>query len=92
MATFGWWTSKPPTPPSISAEANSESFVAGLKLLMRNSSYYILALAVGAGIALFSVLTTLLSQILCPWGYTDVSVTLFLDEIFSLSVLCSHLF
>ena len=74
MATFGWWSNKPPTPPSPSAETNSESFIYGLRMLMRNFPYYILALAVGAGIALFSVLTTLLSQILCPWGYSDVSI------------------
>ena len=73
MATFGWWSNRPPTPPSASAETDSERFIVGLKMLLRNPPYYILATAVGAGIGLFSVLTTLLSQILCPWGYTDVS-------------------
>ncbi|CAK8680793.1 unnamed protein product [Clavelina lepadiformis] len=71
MATFGWWSSAPPSPPSPSADAESESFLVGLKALARNRQYYLLAWAIGGGIALFSVLTTLLSQILCPWGYTD---------------------
>ncbi|CAK8680784.1 unnamed protein product [Clavelina lepadiformis] len=71
MATFGWWSSAPPSPPSPSADAESESFLVGLKALARNRQYYLLAWAIGGGIALFSVFTTLLSQILCPWGYTD---------------------
>jgi len=71
MATFGWWSSKPATPPSSSAQQESEPFVQGLKQLVRNKPYLILSLTVGAGISLFSVATTLLSQFLCPWGYDD---------------------
>ncbi|CAK8677998.1 unnamed protein product [Clavelina lepadiformis] len=74
MATFGWWSSLPPSPPSSSADAESQPFLVGLKALARNRQYYLLAWAIGGGIALFSVLTTLLSQILCPWGYTDTYV------------------
>ena len=74
MATFGWWSSKPATPPSSSAQRESEPFVQGLKQLVRNKPYLILSLTVGAGISLFSVATTLLSQFLCPWGYDDVSL------------------
>ncbi|CAK8678000.1 solute carrier family 49 member A3-like isoform X2 [Clavelina lepadiformis] len=74
MATFGWWSSLPPSPPSSSADAESQPFLVGLKALARNRRYYLLAWAIGGGIALFSVLTTLLSQILCPWGYTDTYV------------------
>ena len=73
MATLGWWRSTPKIPPSSSAASDSQTFKQGLKLLMRNKQYYILCLTVGAGIALFSVMTTLLSQILCPWGYDEVS-------------------
>jgi len=74
MATFGWRSSKPPTPPSPSAETDSESFWVGIKSLFRNRQYWLLGWTVGAGVALFSVLTTLLSQILCPWGYSDFFV------------------
>nr|XP_002123744.1 solute carrier family 49 member A3 [Ciona intestinalis] len=76
MATFGWWSSAPPTPPSSSAQTESEPFRQGMKALFKNFRYLLLAWTVGAGIALFSVLTTLLSQILCPWGYTDSYVGL----------------
>ncbi|XP_077972584.1 solute carrier family 49 member A3-like [Styela clava] len=69
MATFGVCSNNPPTPPSASAETPSESFVVGVKALFKNGPYWLLAWAVGGGIALFSVLTTLLSQMLCPWGY-----------------------
>lgn len=71
MATLGWWSSKPKTPPSLSAETDSQPFWEGVKMLMRNKPYLLLALTVGAGISLFSVATTLLSQMLCPWGYDD---------------------
>lgn len=71
MATFGVCSNKPPTPPSASADTASESFLAGLKMLFRNRSYWLLAWAIGGGIALFSTLTTLLPQMLCPWGYDD---------------------
>lgn len=76
MATFGICSSNPPTPPSSSAETPSEPFIIGVKKLAKNKMYWLLALAIGGGIGLFSVLTTLLSQILCPWGYTDVSALL----------------
>ncbi|XP_077969792.1 solute carrier family 49 member A3-like [Styela clava] len=71
MATFGICSNRPPTPPSASAETASEPFLTGLKKLVKNPSYWLLAWAIGGGIALFSTLTTLLPQMLCPWGYDD---------------------
>ena len=75
MATFGWCSNKPETPPSSSAESESEPFLDGCKMLIKNPRYLLLCLTVGAGISLFSVMTTLLSQILCPWGYDEVEMT-----------------
>lgn len=74
LMAFGWICAgaQPPTPPSPSAQDdNQEPFSVGLKSLVKNPPYLLLAWTIGAGIALFSVLTTLLSQILCPWGYND---------------------
>lgn len=71
MATIGVCSNEPPSPPSPSAESPSEPFLVGVKALFKNKMYWVLAWAIGGGIGLFSVLTTLLSQMLCPWGYDD---------------------
>lgn len=72
LATVGLRSSSPPTPPSASAESsNSEPFVRGLKLLLKNKAYLILLLCFGAGIAVFTCFSTLLEQILCVQGYSN---------------------
>ncbi|KAJ7356314.1 Major facilitator super domain-containing protein 7 [Desmophyllum pertusum] len=71
MATLGVCSSTPPTPPTASAESTSEPFFVGLKKVLRNKSYLVLMVAFGSGIGLFTCLTTLLEQIICPYGYSD---------------------
>ncbi|XP_013401658.1 solute carrier family 49 member A3 [Lingula anatina] len=71
MATFGVWSSTPPTPPTASAERESEPFLLGLKQIAKNKQYWVLTVCFGAGLGLFNSLTTLIEQILCPWGYDD---------------------
>ncbi|XP_012717305.3 solute carrier family 49 member A3 [Fundulus heteroclitus] len=72
LATVGIRSSKPPTPPSASAESSgSEPFIQGLKLLLRNKPYLILLLCFGSGIAVFTCFSTLLEQILCVKGYAN---------------------
>ncbi|KAE8277048.1 hypothetical protein D5F01_LYC25188 [Larimichthys crocea] len=72
LATVGIRSSCPPTPPSASAEfSNSEPFVQGLKLLLKNKNYLVLLVCFGAGIAVFTCFSTLLEQILCVNGYTN---------------------
>lgn len=72
LATVGIRSSSPPTPPSASAEtSNSEPFIQGIKLLLRNRAYLILLLCFGSGIAVFTCFSTLLDQILCVKGYTN---------------------
>ena len=44
-----------------------------------------LMIAFGSGIGLFTSLTTLLEQIICPWGYNDVCF-------YRLNMLASDLF
>ncbi|XP_062331813.1 solute carrier family 49 member A3 isoform X2 [Osmerus eperlanus] len=74
LATVGIRSRAPPTPPSASAEmSNSEPFLQGIKLLMRNRAYLILLLCFGSGIAVFTCFSTLLEQVLCIRGYTNVS-------------------
>uniref|UniRef100_A0A3Q2GNB3 Solute carrier family 49 member 3 n=1 Tax=Cyprinodon variegatus TaxID=28743 RepID=A0A3Q2GNB3_CYPVA len=72
LATVGIRSSKPPMPPSASAESSgSEAFIHGLKLLLKNRAYLILLLCFGSGIAIFTCFSTLLEQILCVKGYTN---------------------
>ncbi|XP_078587556.1 solute carrier family 49 member A3-like [Branchiostoma floridae x Branchiostoma japonicum] len=71
MSLFGVCSSEPPTPPTASAAAESESFFQGLKKLARNGQYWVLCVVFGSGLGLFSTLTTILEQVLCPRGYDD---------------------
>ncbi|XP_029584096.1 solute carrier family 49 member A3 isoform X3 [Salmo trutta] len=72
LATVGIRDSAPPTPPSASAESsNSEPFLEGIKLLLRNKAYMILLLCFGSGIAVFTCFSTLLEQIMCVRGYPN---------------------
>ena len=40
--------------------------------ILQNKAYLVLMIAFGSGIGLFTSLTTLLEQVICPWGYNDV--------------------
>ncbi|XP_064142165.1 solute carrier family 49 member A3 isoform X7 [Loxodonta africana] len=72
LATACLWENVPPTPPSAAAASStSEKFLDGLKLLVRNKAYLILALCFGAGIGIFSSFSALLEQILCVKGYSN---------------------
>jgi FLVCR family MFS transporter 7 len=72
LATTCLWESVPPTPPSAGAiSSTSENFLHGLKLLVRNKAYVILAVCFGGGIGIFSSFSALLEQILCANGYSN---------------------
>ncbi|XP_014441538.1 solute carrier family 49 member A3 isoform X2 [Tupaia chinensis] len=72
LATACLWESVPPTPPSAgAASSTSEKFLDGLKLLVRNKAYVILAVCFGGGIGIFSSFSALLEQILCVNGYSN---------------------
>ncbi|XP_072804020.1 solute carrier family 49 member A3 isoform X3 [Vicugna pacos] len=72
LATACLWESVPPTPPSAgAARSTSENCLAGLKLLVRNKDYVILAVCFGGGIGIFSSFSALLEQVLCVNGYSN---------------------
>nr|XP_039324348.1 solute carrier family 49 member A3 isoform X1 [Saimiri boliviensis boliviensis] len=72
LSTTCLWESVPPTPPSAgAASSTSEKFLDGLKLLVRNKAYVILAVCFGGGIGIFSSFSALLEQILCASGYSS---------------------
>ncbi|XP_038626104.1 solute carrier family 49 member A3 [Tachyglossus aculeatus] len=71
LATVGIWEKAPPTPPSASAiTSTSEPFLTGLKMLVKNKAYMILALCLGGGIGIFTCFSALLEQIFCVKGYS----------------------
>ena len=47
--------------------------------MIKNKNYVILLFAVGGALGLYSTFATLLEQILCPFGYTDVSWNSFIS-------------
>uniref|UniRef100_A0A671F1Z7 Solute carrier family 49 member 3 n=1 Tax=Rhinolophus ferrumequinum TaxID=59479 RepID=A0A671F1Z7_RHIFE len=72
LATTCLWDSVPPTPPSAgAAHSTSEKFLDGLKLLVRNKAYVILAVCFGGGVGIFSSFLALLEQVLCVYGYSN---------------------
>ncbi|KFQ56117.1 Major facilitator superfamily domain-containing protein 7-a, partial [Nestor notabilis] len=72
LATVGIHEKVPPTPPSASATTStSQPFLAGLKMLLRNKPYIILAVCFGGGIGMFTCFSALLEQILCEKGYSN---------------------
>ncbi|XP_053778765.1 solute carrier family 49 member A3 isoform X2 [Desmodus rotundus] len=72
LATACLWESVPPTPPSAgAAQSTSEKFLDGLKLLLRNKAYIILAVCFGGGVGIFSSFSVLLQQVLCVKGYSN---------------------
>ncbi|XP_071827316.1 solute carrier family 49 member A3-like isoform X2 [Apostichopus japonicus] len=72
MASLCIYKGKPEIPPSASAAMDSEPFFTGIKKLFTNKAYVMLFISFGAGFALFSALSSLLSQIVCVKGYNDV--------------------
>ncbi|VFV41684.1 major facilitator superfamily [Lynx pardinus] len=74
LATACLLESVPPTPPSARAiHSTSEKFLDGLKLLLCNRAYVVLAVCFGGGIGIFSSFSALLEQVLCVRGYSNVS-------------------
>ncbi|XP_021340463.1 major facilitator superfamily domain-containing protein 7-b-like, partial [Mizuhopecten yessoensis] len=71
MTTFGVCSSVPPTPPSASADEDSQPFIQGFKKMVKNKNYWILNFLFGAGLAIFTAFTSFLDQILCPRGYSN---------------------
>ena len=66
-------SSKPPTPPSRSAEVKQEvlPYMTRMKLLLTNRNYLAINLAIGGAVGFFNCLATQLQQILCSRGYNN---------------------
>lgn len=75
MAAVAFWPNKPPAPPAPSADKINISFLQGLVKVLTNISFWVLLVVWGCGAGIFNALVTLLAQMLCPFGYSDVSTT-----------------
>lgn len=75
LATFFITSNGPSRPPSFGGmNATSIKVADGVRKNIRNPMFMILVVCLGGGIGLYASFATLLEQVLCPWGYTDVSV------------------
>eukprot|EP00042_Codosiga_hollandica_P028105 m.145532 g.145532 ORF g.145532 m.145532 type:complete len:479 (-) comp52679_c0_seq2:90-1526(-) len=62
---------KPPTPPSPSANEETDAFLPGVKKLIRNKRYLVLMIAFGALYGSVSSILTLMEQIMASVNYSD---------------------
>lgn len=72
----------PPTPPSASAEialaeARDESFLVALKKVYKNTQFWVLFAAFSISVGVFNTITSLINQIVVPYGYSDDDAGLF---------------
>ena len=73
LCIFTVTRSKPPTPPSRSAEVHQEtmSYMSSMKMLIMNRNYLTICIAVGGAVGYFNCLATQLQQFMCSRGYED---------------------
>ncbi|OAD76428.1 hypothetical protein PHYBLDRAFT_143401 [Phycomyces blakesleeanus NRRL 1555(-)] len=64
--------SKPPTPPSIIQEQDKPSFFKGLRMLGSNYNFWVIFAVHSINVGLSISFGTLFTQILAPYGYTNI--------------------
>ncbi|CAF4873324.1 unnamed protein product [Rotaria sp. Silwood1] len=69
-------SSQPPTPSCLSSLDVKSPYKLVFKKLLTSKSYLILFFTVGIGLSNNNTLSTLLQQIMCPFGYNDIAVGL----------------
>ncbi|XP_076329016.1 solute carrier family 49 member A3-like isoform X3 [Tachypleus tridentatus] len=75
LATFGVCSSTPPTPPSSSAAViTHQPYSQGIRELFSIKAYLLLLVCLGCPIGMFSVLITLMEQILTPQNYGELLI------------------
>eukprot|EP01065_Artemidia_motanka_P040277 TRINITY_DN5011_c0_g1_i1.p1 TRINITY_DN5011_c0_g1~~TRINITY_DN5011_c0_g1_i1.p1 ORF type:complete len:519 (+),score=138.37 TRINITY_DN5011_c0_g1_i1:69-1559(+) len=70
---------KPPTPPSLSADAELtvHDFAGDVRTLLRSGSFIRLSLTFGLGLGVFNNMATVMAQLVEPFGYTSTDVGMF---------------
>ncbi|KAL3111468.1 hypothetical protein niasHT_017695 [Heterodera trifolii] len=72
FATFAITSSEPKIPPTVSASQKNYPFFRGIKECITNPQYWVLMFVMGGGIGMFNTLYTLMQQLLCPSGYSNM--------------------
>ncbi|KAL1920016.1 uncharacterized protein VTP21DRAFT_1162 [Calcarisporiella thermophila] len=62
---------KPPTPPSVSAQVPHDPYMTGLRNVLRNRNFWILALVFAFFVGIFSALSALFNLAMTPYGYSE---------------------
>ncbi|CAJ0935410.1 unnamed protein product, partial [Mesorhabditis belari] len=71
LATIVVKRSEPKIPPTFSAGVQQMDFAAGFAACFKNVQYIILLVVMGGGIGMFNCLYTVISELLCPSGYSN---------------------
>ncbi|CAJ0583593.1 unnamed protein product, partial [Mesorhabditis spiculigera] len=71
LATLFVNRSEPKIPPTFSAAQKPMDFVSGMKACFTNGPYLVLLFVMSGGIGMFNCLYTVLSELLCPSGYSN---------------------
>ncbi|KAI1722576.1 major facilitator superfamily domain-containing protein [Ditylenchus destructor] len=76
VLSLGVLSSRPPTAPSVSAQANESEMqqfglIQGIKMALKSRSYVILMLGLGSGFGIFNTLYNNLQPALCSKGYAN---------------------
>ena len=66
----------PPSPPSVTAASTKTPFHLALSSLIQNRSFVIIFFSFGIGVGSFYALSTLLDEIVAPFGYSEVTFSL----------------
>ncbi|KAI3421176.1 hypothetical protein GPALN_014805 [Globodera pallida] len=72
IATFFITRSEPKVPPTVSAGHQNYPFLRGITECFSNRQYLVLLLVMGGGIGMLNTLYTLMQQLLCPSGYSNM--------------------
>ncbi|KAF1829528.1 MFS general substrate transporter [Decorospora gaudefroyi] len=62
---------RPPTPPSASSAISKTPVLASIKHILRSPSFYLISLTFSTYVGFFNAFSSLLNQILYPYGYSE---------------------
>ncbi|CAF2113516.1 unnamed protein product [Rotaria magnacalcarata] len=74
ILSLGMRSAEPPTPSCKAVVHIRQPFLLSLKRLCRSKSYVVLFIGCGIAIGCFNALSTLVEQMMCPFGYDNVTL------------------
>ncbi|UJR37129.1 hypothetical protein I4U23_029833 [Adineta vaga] len=92
LLCLGIRSAEPPTPSCKAITHIQQSFILALKRLFQSKSFVVLFIGCGIVIGCFNTLSTLVEQIMCPFGYDNITIGLSLGWFIGAGSLGSLLF